>query len=700
MSDPKKTGLPDVLYLSNDASLGHRIRPMLEAQGIKLCSVPSLDDCPTDCAGMTLGVLMLDTRLLVDDETVQDFIDGVSGQLGEPQHVIVIAHDKAIELRLQAMRAKAAAFFVAPVASAQLVEKLVNLVKPRAAVRGKVLVVDDSRLAVMVTDKVLREAGFEIRSLTDPLQVLDALETFAPDLVLLDLNMPEASGAELAAIIREHDAYGALPIVYLSNETDADKQVEALSMGGDAFITKPIRPDLLVRAVTQRIESAQTLRSRFGSTDHMDATTGMCTRRFFMTSLDRAVHDPSISEPGNGLFMIRLDGAGKLVEKVGPAGEHLVQDRIGRLLKTRLGEDSVSRDGSGDLLVRYDDASHVLLLRRQSMAELDMLGEDLRREIDVTDFEVDGELARVTVSIGIGYFNPSADDAVTMISRAEKACAKAMTNGGNRVAAYEPFVPGPEDGAHESRMGGLIDHALGDAEKAHFKLHYQPIVAMQQQDITYQDALLRLQAEDGELISFQDFTQVAERKGRTGEVDAWLLRHALDVMHEHRKRKPLLQLIVRQSLESLTVKGWVLDLRDQIIQRKLAKQRPVLEFDIHDVIEHLSVAEALNGVLRKLGVKLCVSGIYNQAAVLDTACKLQPALAKLSPDMVREAEASQLTWVVKRLTQAGSDVIAPGIEEPSRIGLVWNSGVRYVQGTFVQPPQGYVELSVGEVAIG
>jgi CheY-like chemotaxis protein len=67
--------------------------------------------------------------------------------------------------------------------------------------------------------------------------VLESLKSLKPDLILIDLHMPLANGAELTALIREHPAFTYLPIVFLSGENDPDVRFDAINSGGDDFLT-------------------------------------------------------------------------------------------------------------------------------------------------------------------------------------------------------------------------------------------------------------------------------------------------------------------------------------------------------------------------------------------------------------------------------------------------------------------------------
>jgi PAS domain S-box-containing protein len=104
---------------------------------------------------------------------------------------------------------------------------------------------------------VLRSAGMTVRTLSQPLRILESLNDFAPDVVVLEVHMPEATGPELAAVLRERDEQLQLPVLFLSGETDMSQHLLALNLGGDDFLVKPVQPDHLVAAVAARARRAR-----------------------------------------------------------------------------------------------------------------------------------------------------------------------------------------------------------------------------------------------------------------------------------------------------------------------------------------------------------------------------------------------------------------------------------------------------------
>jgi len=171
--------------------------------------------------------------------------------------VIVVSIRDDLPARLAAFRAGASRYLVKPAETSALVDVLDSLTKRQPVQPYRVLLVDDDPLLLETANTVLRWAGMEVRMLSQPLQFLDVVDEFAPDVVVLDVYMPDASGPELAAVLRERDAQEHLPILFMSAETDMTQQLRALNLGGDDFLVKPVQPAHLVAAVTARARRAR-----------------------------------------------------------------------------------------------------------------------------------------------------------------------------------------------------------------------------------------------------------------------------------------------------------------------------------------------------------------------------------------------------------------------------------------------------------
>ena len=122
---------------------------------------------------------------------------------------------------------------------------------------GRILVVDDEPQIRRIMRETLTSAGYEVDDARNGVEGLEKVREFRPDLVLLDINMPDMSGIEVCEAIRNDSSIGIIMLTV--RKSDADK-VAALDAGADDFVTKPFStPELLarVRAALRRVPVAQ-----------------------------------------------------------------------------------------------------------------------------------------------------------------------------------------------------------------------------------------------------------------------------------------------------------------------------------------------------------------------------------------------------------------------------------------------------------
>lgn len=120
---------------------------------------------------------------------------------------------------------------------------------PKAHVKTKILVVDDESDALDLIEFNLRAAGFDVITAADGEAALKKAATAQPDLLVLDLMLPEVDGLEVCKLLRRDPATAALPIIMLTAKADAVDRILGLELGADDYLTKPFSPRELVLRV-------------------------------------------------------------------------------------------------------------------------------------------------------------------------------------------------------------------------------------------------------------------------------------------------------------------------------------------------------------------------------------------------------------------------------------------------------------------
>lgn len=174
---------------------------------------------------------------------------------------VFISVRRDFEARLAALRAGGTHYIPKPVDIRKLAEVLEDVTQGSPGGPYRILLVDDEPQQSELHALMLEQAGMETMCVNNPQETLNALEHFKPDLVLMDLYMPQCDGAELAGLLRQHHVWSSTPIIFLSSEERFEKKVDALREGGEDFLTKPVRRHELVAMVDLRANRARQLNS-------------------------------------------------------------------------------------------------------------------------------------------------------------------------------------------------------------------------------------------------------------------------------------------------------------------------------------------------------------------------------------------------------------------------------------------------------
>lgn len=275
---------------------------------------------------------------------------------------------------------------------------------------------------------ILQEAGMTTRILLDPKDVLKTLSEFRPDLVLTDMYMPRCSGRDIAQVIRQIPEFISLPIIYLSVETDKRKQITALQVGAEGFLTKPIQPEDLIDAVAVRAERMRALRALMVR----DGLTGLFNHSYVSQHLDLALAAARRNNDKLVWVMIDVDRFKAVNDTYG----HLLGDQVlialSRLLQQRLRH--------SDVVGRFGGEEFAIVMQSVDLAGSRLIVDRLREDFSKLLFHAGDKTFSCTFSAGIAAFPGTLSE--RLIEAADQALYAAKRAGRNRVmlAEMEPIA--------------------------------------------------------------------------------------------------------------------------------------------------------------------------------------------------------------------------------------------------------------------
>ncbi|MDB6146042.1 MAG: response regulator receiver modulated diguanylate cyclase [Pseudomonas sp.] len=298
--------------------------------------------------------------------------------------LLVITADDEFDTLLDVVRIGATGFLKKPVDVARLENCLERCLAHPLTNPYRVLIVDDDEDLAKRYNMVLCNAGMTVEVLSKPSLLLELMHQFKPEVVLMDLSMPDCSGPELAQIIRFHDDWLRVPIIYLSAETNLTRQMRALLKAGDDFITKPIGDNALITAVFARAQRARML----GNALSRDSLTGLLKHADIKERVTLEAERAARNAQPVAVVMIDIDNFKQVNDLYGHSAGDKVIRALANLLRQRLRKvDILGRYGGEEFLAVLpgctpEDALKTLDEIRQSFAELRFFAQDV--EFSVT----------------------------------------------------------------------------------------------------------------------------------------------------------------------------------------------------------------------------------------------------------------------------------------------------------------------------
>ncbi|MCL6713428.1 EAL domain-containing protein [Pseudomonas sp. R2.Fl] len=526
----------------------------------------------------------------------------------------------------------------------------------------RVLIVEDDRGQALFAQSVLHGAGMQAEVQMQSDGVLDAMERFKPDLVLMDLHMPGRDGMNLTMLIRQQPEYLHLPIVFLTGDPDPERQFEVLESGADDFLNKPIRPRHLIAAVANRIQRARQRVAPSLARATINTETGLPTRTYLLQQVGTAVQSAS----GGGLFFIEVGSALSLRERYGYAAFEQLMNQAGR----RLAEVAAPHP-----VARLNDNSFLSLAAGQDESTLETQAARLRDGLTLNPFPIGaGETLNLRSSIGYTPLSIGFADAGSALEATERAVLQARLKG-NNLAGYTPTQV-TEDAPKIS------------LEDGRFELAYQPIVAVAGSDQAQYQVLLRMRQPDGSLLPASQVIPAAESAGGIAQIDHWVLEHALYVLAERQSQGPSLRLFVSQSPRTLARESHAQWLLDTLAERGIEGTSLVIDLRMADALIHTVTLRDFCHQLMPSGVQFCLSQFEpgREADALLTQLPLgylrvasRYAGAHTDPKLRDE-----LRGIIDQAHRAGLQVIGQQIEDPQAAAAMWMGGVDFIQGNLVQ----------------
>lgn len=413
-----------------------------------------------------------------------------------------------------------------------------------------------------------------------------------------------------------------------------------------------------------------------------DSLTRLFNRHYFQQELERTVARTSRSpDTSCALFYIDLDQFKYINDTLGhAAGDRLLVEITQMLLK---------HVREGDLLARFGGDEFTLLLYNIRATDVISTAEHFRQLFESFNFLEDGKSFNISCSIGATLIDAFVESAEEVLSHADIACNMAKAQGRNRIKLYDPSDSNKDGMAADMGWASRVREML---EEDKFQLVYQPIMALNDDQVQDYEVLVRMVCDDGEIILPGGFMPAAERFGLIHSVDRWIVKRALTQLSRLHQQGEAVRFSINLSgkaFEDVLLLPMIKDLLDNT---SIDPSRVCFEITETAAIAKLSEAEKFISALKEMGCQFALDDFgagFSSFAYLKhlpvDKLKIDGAFVQgMATSHVDQAMVQSMNQVAHAL---GKQTIAEYVEDSTSLELLRNYGVDYAQGNYIGKPR-------------
>ncbi|WP_339413333.1 EAL domain-containing response regulator [Pseudomonas sp. EA_35y_Pfl2_R5] len=469
---------------------------------------------------------------------------------------------------------------------------------------------------------------------------------------------------------------------YQSAEGSAELNCTGIKANGQSFPAQmsfsPATYDgepciqVVIRAETSNAELEEKLRE----ISSQDLVTGLFNRIHFIELMDGAAERAVNAGQPSTLAYIQVDSYASLLADIGLAGIDILLTDLANLLRAHFSSDAQ--------LARFgDDVFAVLQPGVSPERTLENLN-SLLKKVESHLFDVSGRTVQTTLSIGVAGLNERTAKAQEVVDRAHR-CADELSDGN----AIKVFNPAEELAAAASR-GNIVAMIQQALEKNSFRLLFQPIISLRGDSFEHYEALLRLINPQGEEIPPVELFNAAKDAGLAEKIDRWVILNSIKLLADHRSKGHNTRLFVHlsnASVQDQTLLPW---LSVALKAARLPSDSLVFQFSEPDAIAYLKQAKVITQGLNELHCKTALTQFGCSLNPFNTLKHLHIDFVKVdssfSQDLSNAESQEALKTLLASLHSQAKLTIVPFVESASVLATLWQAGVNYIQGHYLQGP--------------
>ncbi|MEH1922184.1 two-component system response regulator [Nostoc sp.] len=583
-----------------------------------------------------------------------------------------------------------------------------------------ILIIDDMADNLRVLSSILTREGYNVRKALNWQMALTATQTVLPDLILLDIMMPEVDGYEICQTFKAWELTADIPVIFISALDDVFDKVKAFRVGGVDYITKPFEfQEVLVRVQNQlalRSARLEILKLNVELEDRVKERTSELEKtlqklqqeihsrqKLQSQLLDIALHDSLTGLPNRVLFIRRLENALNRAKQessyqfavlfldcdrfkvVNDSLGHLVGDELligiaRRLQACLIPIDTLARLGGdefGILLENITDINIAIQVAEQILQQLSLAFKLSRYEVFMN------------ASIGISWGNKNYDRPEYLLRDADTAMYRAKAQGRGKYHVFNPAM-------HQEAIQLLeLENDLRRAvERQEFLVYYQPIVSLNTGRISGFEALVRWRHPIRGLVSPTEFIPVAEETGLINAINTWVLQsacHQLSIWQHFPVTPEPLSMSVNLSARLFLQPNFVQQIDRIIYENKINPAYLELEITESVIMENSHAIKIILQQLKQRKIKLIMDDFGTGYSSLSYLHSFPFNALKIDQSFVKRMQENKenmglVPAMIGIANSMGMSAIAEGVETEEQLAQLRSLNCNFAQGYLFSQP--------------
>ncbi|MEL7034255.1 MAG: EAL domain-containing protein [Cyanobacteria bacterium J06592_8] len=559
--------------------------------------------------------------------------------------------------------------------------------------KPSILIIDDEPDNFDVIETLLSDQDYELHYADNGKEAIASLDILQPDLILLDVMMPEMDGIEVCQSIKAISQWETVPIIIVTALATKKDLALCLSAGADDFIGKPVnRQELMARVrsmlrIRQQYLQLETFNARLEAMVQQrtaelqtmifqDSLTQLPSRTFLLQRLT------SLIDSGESSFAVVFLDCDEFKLVNGSFGH-----AVGNQLLRAIGERLQKHLRPGDILARMGEDEFCFLLHHvEDKMVLNSFIHRILRSFDAGFWVANCEIF-ITVCIGIALGDDRHQQPEQLLQDADTAMYQAKLYG---KGSYQIF----DRRMHLAMLNRLtLESDLQRAlEQQEFFLHYQPIVNLQTQKIAGFEALVRWQHPERGMVSPGEFIPCLETTGLIVLVGIIILKQACQQLYSWQQQGwTELTMSVNLSVRQFASPTLLADIDRVLAETAINPAHLKLEITESAIMDNAEIAIAVIEELRSRRIEISIDDFGTGYSSLGYLHRFPVDNLKIDRSFVSQIQSENprshvVDTIIALSQQLGLSVIAEGIETTQQLEWLQRLGCEYGQGYFFSKP--------------